>query len=172
MPHFKKASVAPKLGDRASEAGIAFALSVRRCRRRGCRALTRRRSCGLGAARRGWRIRWERWRDFWNSAGTGLIHFFRGATRKGRGFLKGGPPLPGPLPHFMAERGKTAEAIELRQAELYGVQSFFAQKLLRLSPEAKALAARRRCREGSKRSTNLPLNFFPASGPGRAWPSV
>jgi hypothetical protein len=41
--------------------------------------------------------------------GHGLNSFFvRGATRNGRGFLKGGPPLPGPLPHFMAERGKTA----------------------------------------------------------------
>ena len=47
--------------------------------------------------------------------GHDLIHFFRGVTRNGRVFLKGGPPLPGPLPHFMAEGGKTAEAIELRQ---------------------------------------------------------
>ena len=47
--------------------------------------------------------------------GHGLIHFLRGVIRKGRGFLKGGLPLPGPLPRFMAERGKTAEAIELRQ---------------------------------------------------------
>src|SRR6478672_10342869 len=49
---------------------------------------------------------------------------------------------------------------------LHALISFFTQKLLRLSPAAMALAARRRCSAGSSRKTNLPLNFFALRGSG------
>src|SRR5713101_3763163 len=54
---------------------------------------------------------------------------------------------------------------------LHALASVLVTKLLRLSPATRAFNARRRCKAGSTRTTNLPLNFFPANGPGRVCPS-